>query len=278
MTARVSIVVPAYNNAEYIEATMQSILTQTFTDLEVIVADHGSTDATVSLLQRFADDPRVTLLSTEPGGGAARNWNRVTDAATAPFIKLVCGDDLLYPDSVERQMAAFSDGVVLVASSRDIVDARAQPVFRNRGLNGLAGRQRGTFAIRRTVREGVNTFGEPACVMFRRSALDLAGGWVRDEQFLIDEATYVNVLLLGDFVGLPTPLAAFRLNAAQWSVRLGRDQAQQTIAFHRALHVRQPSVVSRRDVALGNLRARISAVGRRTVYALLGRRMTGKSE
>lgn len=278
MTARVSIVVPAFNNAEHIEATMRSIIAQSFTDLEIIVADHGSTDATVARLQQFLADPRVTLLQTEAGGGAARNWNRVTDAATAPLLKLVCGDDLLYPDIVARQVEAFDDGVVLVASGRDIVDARAKPVFRNRGINGLAGRRRGGFAVRRTVRDGLNSFGEPACVMIRRSVLQSVGGWAHDEQYLIDEATYVKVLFEGDFVGIPVALAAFRLSAEQWSVRLGRDQASQATAFHRALLARRPDVVSRSDVRIGNLRARVNAVSRRAVYALLGQRMTGVTE
>lgn len=280
MTARVSIVVPAYNNAEYIEATMRSILAQTFSDIEIIVADHGSTDETLAILQQFTEDPRVTLLSTEAGGGAARNWNRATQAATSPLIKLVCGDDLLYPDIVARQVAAFDDDddIVLVASARDIVDARSRPVFRNRGITGIAGRRTGKFAVRRTVRDGTNSFGEPACVMMRTSVLVGVGGWAAGEEYLIDEATYVSVLLQGDFVGLPVALAAFRLNASQWSVRLGRDQADQAIAFHRALRARRPDVVSSIDVIIGNVRARINALSRRMVYALLGRRMFGTGQ
>ena len=78
MTPRVSVVVPAYNNAAYIVDTMESILAQDYDDFEIVVADHSSTDDTAALLKRYVDHPRVQLLNTERGGGALRNWNRVS--------------------------------------------------------------------------------------------------------------------------------------------------------------------------------------------------------
>jgi glycosyltransferase involved in cell wall biosynthesis len=273
MSARVSIVVPAYNNADYIEETMRSILAQTYDDLEVIVADHSSRDATWELLQQFAVDERVTLLSTPAGGGARANWNRVTEAATGELIKLVCGDDLLHPEIVERQAALFDSGVVLVASSRDIVDADGTVIIGNRGIGHLTGRHSGRQAIRATVRAGTNIFGEPACVMMRRDALARANNWAAGEEYLIDEATYVSVLAQGDFVGIDRALASFRVNAGQWSVRLMKAQARQAIAFHEKIRNEFPSVVRNGDVRLGNLRARVNAIGRRLVYIWLGRRM-----
>ncbi|WP_127792896.1 glycosyltransferase family 2 protein [Agromyces sp. LHK192] len=274
MRAKVSIVVPAYNNADYIEETMRSLLAQTYPELEIVVSDHSSTDGTWDRLQQYAGDPRVRLLQTAAGGGARANWNRVTEAATGEFVKLVCGDDLITPDSVERQVAAFEPGVVLVASSRDIIDANRRVVVRNRGIGRLTGRHPGSAAIRATVRAGTNVFGEPACVMMRRDSLAAAGNWAEGEQYLIDEATYVSVLMQGDFVGIREPLAAFRVNAGQWSVRLAGEQAHQAIRFHRRLETTTTGIVRRSDVALGNARARFNAVARRLVYAWLGRRMS----
>ena len=70
---RVSVVIPSFQNAAFIEATVESVLAQTFTDFELIVADHGSTDGTWERLARFADEDRVTLVQTPPGGGAPAN-------------------------------------------------------------------------------------------------------------------------------------------------------------------------------------------------------------
>jgi glycosyltransferase involved in cell wall biosynthesis len=60
---RVSIVIPAYNNADYLAETVDSVLAQTFTDFEVVIADHSSTDGTWDVMQRYADEPRVRLLA-----------------------------------------------------------------------------------------------------------------------------------------------------------------------------------------------------------------------
>ena len=107
MTPRVSVVVPAYNSVAFIDATMRSILGQSFTEFELVVSDHSSTDGTWEALQRFAADPRVRLSRLASGGGASANFNAVTDLATGEFIKLVCGDDLLSPDSLAEQVAAL---------------------------------------------------------------------------------------------------------------------------------------------------------------------------
>lgn len=275
MTARVSIVVPAYNNGAYIARTMDSILAQTYTDLEVVVADHASTDDTVAVLERYTNDPRVTLLTTEAGGGAERNWNRVTAAANGELIKLVCGDDLIHPELVAEQVAALdaAPSAVLSASRRDIVDADDRPLVKGRGLAGLTGLVDGRAAIRRTVRQGTNIFGEPGCVLMRREVLERVGGWDDRFPYLIDQTTYTRVLLEGDLAAVDRTLAGFRVSDSQWSVRLARSQAEQAIGYHHWLRDEHPDVVSASDVRRGDLAARAMATARRAVYLVMARRM-----
>jgi len=272
----VSIVVPAYNNADYLAETLDSILAQSYPSLEVIVADHSSADGTWDVMQAYANDPRVTLLTTEAGGGALRNWNRVSQAATGKYLKLVCGDDLLYPGIVAHQVAALeaAPSAVLAASPRDIIDARSGPVLRDRGLAGLVGERTGREAVRRTVLAGTNVFGEPGCVMMRREVLERVGWWDSRWPYLIDEATYVRVLLEGDFVGVRETLAGFRVSDTQWSVRLVAQQAAQATAFHDWLREIRPDVVSSSDLVVGNMRARAMARARRLAYSWLRRRMS----
>jgi len=272
----VSIVIPAYNNADFLDETMRSVLAQTYRNLEVIVADHASTDNTWAVMERYATDPRVRLLRTEAGGGALRNWNRVSQAATGELIKLVCGDDLLYPKMVETQVAALAAEAtaVLVASPRDIVDAESVPFIRNRGLAGMTGVHDGAAAIRKTITQGSNIFGEPGCVLMTRSALAQAGWWDSRWPYLIDEATYSRVLLQGRFVGVGVTLAGFRVSDSQWSVRLLADQASQAVSFHKWMRETRPDIVSQADVFLGNIRARVMALVRRLAYIWLGRRMS----
>jgi glycosyltransferase involved in cell wall biosynthesis len=277
MTPRVSVVIPAYNSVAFIGATMRSILAQTFSDFELLVSDHSSTDGTWEALQQFTADPRVRLSRLASSGGAPANFNAATNLATGEFLKLVCGDDLLYPDCLAQQVAALAShpSAVMAASTRDVVDAAGVPVLRSRGLAGLRGEVSGTEAIRRTVLAGTNIFGEPASVLFKRVALADAGGWDARFPYLIDEATYCAVLLHGNLVAVPRALAAFRVSESQWSVQLVRAQADQAIGFSREFSATHPGLLGPRDVLVGTIRARANAVARRAVYRWLGRRMRG---
>lgn len=273
---RVSVVIPAFENEHYIRATMESVLAQTYQDFELVVSDHSSTDRTWEILQDFRHGRRVRLLQTPAGGGAERNWNRVTREATGELVKLVCGDDLLTPDSLAAQVAAFDqhgEDVVMVASARDIVDASGKPIVREHGLGGLSGRVPGTEAIRRSVIRGANIFGEPCCVLMRRTALEAAGNWHAHPGFMIDQATYCRVLLRGDFATTPGSLAAFRLSSTQWSVTLARQQAESAAEMHRQIVELVPGLLSAREVRVGNARATLRAFQRRLLYIYLGRRM-----
>ena len=275
MPPRVSIVVPSYNNGDFIEATMDSILAQTFPDFELIVSDHSSTDGTWDKLQPYAADDRVTLLRTESGGGAPRNWARVTREARGQLLKLVCGDDLIYPTCLEEQVRVM-DGdasVGLVACRRDLIDARGAIIVRGRGLAGLTGRVPGRQAARAAVLAGANIFGEPACVLMRRELHAQAGGWDGTHPYVIDEASYVKVLLESDFYALDQSLAGFRLSAGQWSVDLARQQSSQVVGFHQALAQRVPTLLSRTDLVRGNIMARAMAYTRRLAYIWVARRM-----
>lgn len=283
---RVSVVIPTYNNAAFVEETMRSVLAQTYADYEVVVADHTSTDATWDLLQQYAGDPRVRLLTTPAGGGAERNWNRVTAAARGELVKLVCGDDLLEPTALAHQVAAFdahdaqdspSDEVVMVASPRNMIDASGRLIARARGLSGLTGRVDGRRAIRTAVRSGANLFGEPCCVLLRRATLEAIGGWHGDPGYMIDQATYSMVLLRGDLVATTSVEASFRFSAGQWSVELASEQSASIATLHRNLNKLAPESISAGDVRRGNAMASLRTGLRRVYYRVNGRRMRTQS-
>jgi glycosyltransferase involved in cell wall biosynthesis len=264
----VSIVVPSYQNARFIDDTMESALSQTFEDFELVVADHSSTDGTWDRLQAYAGDPRVRLMRTPPGGGAEANWNAVTAQATGTYVKLLCGDDLIAPTCLERQVAALEahPSAVLAAARRDLVDVAGRPLLRGRGLGPLVGPVPGDQALRTLVRAGTNLLGEPACVLMRRDALTKSDGWRATYPYLIDQFTYMTLLTTGDMVGVDATLASFRVSNTQWSVHLASEQSRQAGGVHRHFRVALPEVVSPLDVRLGNLRARRTAFARRAAY------------
>ncbi|TWX40281.1 glycosyltransferase family 2 protein [Frigoribacterium sp. ACAM 257] len=275
MSPRLTVVIPSFNNADFIDETVRSVLSQDYDDFELVVADHSSADDTWQRLQAYADDPRVTLLQTPAGGGAPANWTRVTDAATGEYLRLVPGDDVLHPGTLRDHVEALDEQptAVVASSPRSLIDASGATVLRRRGRDWGRRLVPGAEAVRATVRAGTNVFGEPFCVTFRRSALVEAGGWYPAFPYLIDQASYCRVLLRGDLVAVPSLAGGFRLSSTQWSVALSAEQSRQARGYHAELHREHPEVVSAGDRRLGDLRARLAAQSRRLVYLVLRRRM-----
>ncbi|WP_197283584.1 glycosyltransferase [Mycobacterium sp. Marseille-P9652] len=269
---------PVFNGIAFIDATMKSILAQTFTDFELVVSDGLSDDGTWEALQRYTVDPRVRLTRLPSRAPATVNFETVTSLATGEFIKAVCADDILYPNNLEvlvNELRAHPSAVLAV-SSRDVIDASGGIVLRNRGLGGLRGEITGPEAIRRSVLAGTNLYGEPPSALFRRAAFVAAGGWDFRFPFLMDLATYSTLLLhsKGTLIAVPQPLWAFRVSGIQASVGMQIQlQATEVIKFFRVLAADYPELVSRRDVLIGSARARVNAFGRHAVYRWLGRRM-----
>ena len=104
----VTVVIPAFNAERFLERTLRSALQQTHRELEVIVVNDGSTDATALIAQRYAQrDPRVRVLSV-PNGGVASARNVGLYAGQGEFVAFLDSDDLWHPTKVERQVAALT--------------------------------------------------------------------------------------------------------------------------------------------------------------------------
>jgi glycosyltransferase involved in cell wall biosynthesis len=107
---RVSVVIPAYNCAEYIAETLESVLNQSYRAHEIIVVDDGSTDDTYSIVTRFVGNYQnqiVCIRQRNAGEPAARNTG--IRRATGDFIAFLDADDLWLPDKLEIQMHYFEE-------------------------------------------------------------------------------------------------------------------------------------------------------------------------
>jgi glycosyltransferase involved in cell wall biosynthesis len=102
---KVSVVMPAYNAAAYIEEAIQSVLRQTFRDFEIVVIDDGSTDGTAEVVA--ATGAPVRLLR-QANGGAASARNRGIEAARGEFVAFLDADDLWHPRMLRAQLEAFA--------------------------------------------------------------------------------------------------------------------------------------------------------------------------
>lgn len=103
--ALVSVIIPAFDAAEHIRQTLDSVLAQTYPKIEVIVVDDGSSDATSTVVKEFAArDARIQLLQQRNAGtGAARNT--AIQAARGKYIAPLDADDFWFPEKLEKQVA-----------------------------------------------------------------------------------------------------------------------------------------------------------------------------
>src|SRR6201997_3215495 len=116
----VSVGLFVYNGERYIEETLDSILSQTFTDFELIISDNASTDRTGEIAQAYAKcDHRIRYYRSEKNMGAGWNARRVYELATGKYFKWAAVDDLLEPDLLQRCVEILeSDPGCVVAYAR----------------------------------------------------------------------------------------------------------------------------------------------------------------
>ena len=125
----VSVIIPVYKVERYLDACVESVLCQTFTDIEVLLVDDGSPDGCPALCDAWAaKDPRVRVIH-RPNGGAATARNTGLDAAAGDFIYFADGDDLLEPNAIEYLLRAQKVyGTDVVIGNMQFVDAENQPL------------------------------------------------------------------------------------------------------------------------------------------------------
>jgi glycosyltransferase involved in cell wall biosynthesis len=106
----VSVLVPAFNDARFIDEALTSVAAQRYADFEVVVADDSSADATAELARAWCErDPRFRLVRNEINLGMAANWNRALAEARAPLVFKLDADDALAPEALGRLVRRFEE-------------------------------------------------------------------------------------------------------------------------------------------------------------------------
>lgn len=119
----VSVVTPSLNQAQFLEATIRSVLEQTHPDVEYLVVDGGSTDGSADIIRRYAG--RLAHWVSEADGGQADAVNKGWRRARGEILAYLNSDDLYFPDAVQRIVAYFAQhpDVDLVYGAYQLVDA-----------------------------------------------------------------------------------------------------------------------------------------------------------
>lgn len=130
-TPCVSVIIPTFNRAAYLDAALQSVLDQTFDDFEIIVIDDGSTDATRDVVARYRGRIRYLFLRRRGLAGATRN--RGIRAARGAYIAFLDSDDLWTPTKLARQVAyaaAHPELGLITCDAWSFLDETGQDLYR----------------------------------------------------------------------------------------------------------------------------------------------------
>lgn len=234
-TPLVSVVVPIYNGLPYLIEAIDSVLAQTYSNIELVLVDGGSSDGSREWVEAF-EHPRVIKEYLEKGTPAAGTWTRASELATGEYVKLLCQDDLLHPTAIELQVSDLEShpSAGLAIAQRDIIDAHGKVLSKARGCAGLKpGLVNGVHALEVGAWKGTNIFGEPVAVLFRAASMREALPWDDAQPFLLDMFFYAKILKVSDAVVRLEPIGAFRISSSSWSTRLVKAQRQQFIAWQR---------------------------------------------
>jgi cellulose synthase/poly-beta-1,6-N-acetylglucosamine synthase-like glycosyltransferase len=176
-TCFVSVIIPAFNEAQVIEASIARVLASTDVQLEIIVADDGSTDQTGAIVSRvFGDDPRVRLLSMD-NGGKARALNRAMALASSDIIIALDADTQFEPETIARLARWFADPAIGAVAGNAMVGNRVNLVTRWQAVEYVTAQN-----LERRALAGFDaiTVVPGAVGAWRRSALESVGFYPED--------------------------------------------------------------------------------------------------
>ncbi len=125
----VSIGIPVYNGERFLKETLDSLLAQTFEDLEIIISDNASTDQTESICRFYTEkDSRIRYVKNQRNMGAAYNYNHTFELSSGKYFKWAAADDLCAPNYIEKCVASLErrSEVVLCYSRATLIDEYGQ--------------------------------------------------------------------------------------------------------------------------------------------------------
>lgn len=220
-TPRVSVGIPVFNGEPFIRQTLDSIVGQTFEDLEIIISDNASTDGTQPICEEYArKDARIRYVRNRENIGLAKNFQRVVELARAEYFKLANADDLCGPDLVFRcvQVLDRDPTIVLCYGKTTLIDGAGRTLREYEDgldLRSPSVTERFRLALERVRLVNVLQGVMRAQALRRTALLDTYVG--------ADMVLVVELALCGRFYELPERLFQRRIHAGAFSSQASEE-------------------------------------------------------
>ena len=222
--SRVTVVLPVYNHAHYVEHTLRSLFAQTYSDFEIAAVNDGSTDASLEILNRHA--ARLTVIeSSHEGPAVARN--RAIEATDSEFIAFMDADDMCSPQRLEWSLAKLeNEQLDFVASALSFIDGNGESLPGSWTCPSQANTNYWGSLLER------NWIGTPS-VMVRRDALHRVG--LFDERFTHaeDYDLWLRVGCASSIGYIDSPLIQCRRHDANNSINIDSHQYFERMALQK---------------------------------------------
>jgi glycosyltransferase involved in cell wall biosynthesis len=199
---KVSVIIPSYNQGQYLEATIHSVIEQDYSNLEIIIVDGGSKDASPEIIRRYAD--RLTWWVSEKDKGHADALNKGFAHATGEILAWLNSDDNYFPGAVSAAVSYLKDHpeVGMVYADARLVDDHSQPI--------------GKFAAKQTdyrhmLRGSVHI--PQATTFFRADLWRQVGPLDRSLFYAFDYDLWVKLAKVSEIHYIPTLWAKFRIHS-----------------------------------------------------------------
>ncbi len=230
----ISVIIPAYNAERTILETIASVQQQTFSDLELIVVDDGSTDRTLELLYTVTDE-RLRIFSYQNGGVSVAR-NRGISHATGEFIAFLDADDLWTPDKLEAQLTALQQhpeaGVAY--SWTYFIDEQGGPSYVD-DSRSFEGNVYAELLVTNFLHNGSNP-------LIRSQAIKSVGGFDPALAFGEEWDFYLRLAVRWAFVLVPKPQILYRQSSVSASSKVEEMEQQTLIMLEKAFQAAPPEL------------------------------------
>ncbi|HEY9018778.1 glycosyltransferase [Thiomicrospira sp.] len=195
----VTIVTPTYNQADYLAETIESVLNQSYPNIEYIVINDGSTDHTEQVLDRYRD--RVICICQDNMGQSA-TLNKGWGISKGEYLSYLSSDDILYPNAIENLIEVINEKkYVCVFPDSNLIDIGGKVVKKNICKE---------FDLEKLVVDQECYIGPGA--IFKKSSLEKHGGWDTSLKLAPDREFWIRISQDGEFYFLQKVLAGYRLH------------------------------------------------------------------
>jgi glycosyltransferase involved in cell wall biosynthesis len=252
---RLSVLLPVWNGERFLDEAIESIVRQDFRDLELIVIDDGSTDATPHLLARWrARDDRIVLLHHETNLGTSAALNDGLAVARGAYVAQQDADDVSEAGRLSAQVALLdaNPSVVLISMNYHVID-EAGTILQTTQLDHPP-------EVIEHLLHFSNALGGHTQVMYRRDAVRALGGYDATKRASLDYDLWSRLAGCGRFVVLPQAGMRHRVHDSRITVRDNARQVQESWNTTRRMLTRYLA----REIADDELRA-IATTWRRHV-------------